>query len=285
MSLAGSAAAQTVTPFATGLNSLRGVAVDSSNNVLVNEVFTGQTLRIPAGGGVPTAYATTGSPEGVTVAVTGDVFISGSDVYRSTAANVGSIYASPPAYSLGMDIDSGGQLYAIVGDEIHLVTPGATTPLVTVGLSEPYGLAIGPSDLVLVSDQTLNQIFRINGDGSLTLYADFNGVGRTPVGLVFRGAELYVVVRQGEVWRVGALGEAPSLFAPLGALGTSFDIAVQPDGAALYVTWDSGDIERVSLPPLPAPAAVPTLSEWAMILLGLAMAGGAALILQRRVAR
>ena len=31
-----------------------------------------------------------------------------------------------------------------------------------------------------------------------------------------------------------------------------------------------------------APAAVPTMSEWAMILLGLALAGGAALTIQRR---
>lgn len=32
----------------------------------------------------------------------------------------------------------------------------------------------------------------------------------------------------------------------------------------------------------PAPAAVPTMSEWAMILLGLLLAGGAALMIQKR---
>jgi len=31
-----------------------------------------------------------------------------------------------------------------------------------------------------------------------------------------------------------------------------------------------------------APASIPTLSEWAMILLGVALAGGAALTLHRR---
>lgn len=42
-------------------------------------------------------------------------------------------------------------------------------------------------------------------------------------------------------------------------------------------------IDDVSIVVAAAPAAVPTLSEWAMILLGLTLAGGAALHLQRRL--
>lgn len=41
-------------------------------------------------------------------------------------------------------------------------------------------------------------------------------------------------------------------------------------------------IDDVSIVAAAAPSAVPTLSEWAMILLGLTLAGGAALYLQRR---
>lgn len=39
---------------------------------------------------------------------------------------------------------------------------------------------------------------------------------------------------------------------------------------------------NVAITGVPAAAAVPTLSEWAMILMGLTLAGGAALFLQRR---
>ena len=280
--LAGSASAQTVTTFATGFDNLRGVAVDSANNVLVNEVFTNQTRRIPAGGGPATLYSTSGSPnEGVTIAASGDVYTSGSNIYRFTAPGVGGVFNVAPPYSLGMDFSSAGLLYVIVGTEVHTVTPGGVrTPLVTAGLSQPYGLAIGPADLVVVSDQTLNQVFRVNNDGSLTLYSDFTGVGRTPVGLVFRGSELYVVVREREIWRVTGIGASPTLFATLGTFGTSFDIAVRTDGTALYATSDSGDVERISLPA--PPATVPTLSEWAMALLAGLLAVTGALYLRHR---
>lgn len=282
LSLAGAAAAQTVTTFATGFNNLRGVAVDSANNVLVNEVFTNQTFRIPAGGGPATVYSVSGSPnEGVTVAASGDVYTSGSNIYRFTAPGVGGVFTTAPPYSLGMDFNSAGLLYAVVGTQVHTVTPGGVrTPLVTAGLSQPYGLAVGPADLVVVSDQTLNQVFRVNNDGSLTLYSDFNGVARTPVGLVFRGSELYVVVREREIWRVNGIGASPTLFATLGTFSTSFDIAVRPDGTALYAAGDGGDVEQISLPA--PPATVPTLSEWAMALLAGLLAVAGALYLRHR---
>lgn len=280
--VAGSAAAQTVTTFAAGFNDLRGVAVDAANNVLVNEVFTSQVLLIPAGGGPATLYANAAFPnEGVTVAASGDVYTSGGDIYRFTAPGVGGVLTTVTSNSLGMDFTSAGLLYAVIDGEVQTVSSGGVkTPVVTAGLLQPYGLAIGPADLILVSDQTLNQVFRVNGDGSLTLYADFNGVARTPVGIVFRGSELYVVVREGEVWRVSSMGATPTLFAALGPFGTSFDIAVQPDGMALYASRASGEVERISLPALPPlPATVPTLGEWAMVLMAalLALFGAAAL--------
>ena len=52
----------------------------------------------------------------------------------------------------------------------------------------------------------------------------------------------------------------------------------------LFVTTDPGDSRADSMLQLPlgAPAPVPTLSEWAMILFGTLLAGGAALMVQRR---
>ena len=60
-----------------------------------------------------------------------------------------------------------------------------------------------------------------------------------------------------------------------------------PDGTVTRITVrgrnyiDHGTL-RLLLPDIPDPAPVPTLSEWAMIVLGLILAGGTALHLQRR---
>lgn len=281
--VAGSAAAQTVTSFASGFSDLRGIAVDSSNNVLVNEVFASRVRRIPAGGGVPTLYATPGFPnEGITIAPSGDVYTSGANIYRFTAPGVGGVFATALPYSLGLDLTSTGLMYVIVGNEVHTVTSGGVrTPLVTAGLTQPYGIAISSADVVVVSDQTQNQVYRVNGDGSLSLYADFTALGRTPVGLVFRGPELYVVTRESDLYRVASMGATPTLFASLGG-ATTFDVAVQPDGAALYATHQFGDVDRISLPPLPPVVTVPTLTEWAMILFAALLAAAGALYLHRR---
>lgn len=48
----------------------------------------------------------------------------------------------------------------------------------------------------------------------------------------------------------------------------------------IRATTDMGFV--ASFGPAPVPAAIPTLSEWAMILLGVLLAGGAALTIQRR---
>ncbi|WP_167309523.1 IPTL-CTERM sorting domain-containing protein [Brevundimonas naejangsanensis] len=52
-------------------------------------------------------------------------------------------------------------------------------------------------------------------------------------------------------------------------------------GITVQVTSNVSSTVTTSPPPAP-PAPVPTLSEWAMILLGVMLAGGAALTLQRR---
>ena len=59
-------------------------------------------------------------------------------------------------------------------------------------------------------------------------------------------------------------------------------------GGNLYVgNYGNNTVAIVSgvvppVPPAPPPATVPTLSEWAMILFGLGLAGSAAVIVQRR---
>lgn len=55
---------------------------------------------------------------------------------------------------------------------------------------------------------------------------------------------------------------------------------IEPDGRTTIRSYDSRFIATFAT--LPPPAPVPTMSEWAMILLGTVLAGGAALTIQRR---
>lgn len=70
---------------------------------------------------------------------------------------------------------------------------------------------------------------------------------------------------------------------------TRFQVTVPAGGALVLavheVTPGDGVGQTYTLTASPVAAAVPTLSEWAMILLGLTLAGGAALTLHRRRAR
>jgi hypothetical protein len=65
---------------------------------------------------------------------------------------------------------------------------------------------------------------------------------------------------------------------PASPFGCNAQVANTANGASSA----SASAVTISLTPPPAPAAVPTLSEWAMILLGAMLAGGAALHLHRR---
>lgn len=62
--------------------------------------------------------------------------------------------------------------------------------------------------------------------------------------------------------------------------GAALSFAVMTNGTSTYERID--DVSVVAVPPPPAP--VPTLSEWAMILFATVLAGGAALLIQRRQA-
>ena len=97
--------------------------------------------------------------------------------------------------------------------------------------------------------------------------------------------------------------------APISVGNQPVGVAVSPNGARVYVAnISSGNVSVIDTatntvvgaaiavgggpfafgqfigpaPAVAAPAAVPTLSEWAMILFGLMLAGGAAVLVQRR---
>lgn len=73
--------------------------------------------------------------------------------------------------------------------------------------------------------------------------------------------------------------------APLAASGVVYFRESRCVTFNCFTMISNGDVDRVGEGTsflVPAPAPVPTLSEWAMILLGVMLAGGAALTIQRR---
>jgi YVTN family beta-propeller protein len=120
------------------------------------------------------------------------------------------------------------------------------------------------------------------------------------------GARVYVTSAiAGTVSVIDTVSNTVTATVPVGAL--PYGVAVTPDGARVYVANGNPGtvsvIDTVSnsvtatvtvgnsptglgqfIGPAPAlaPAAVPTMTEWAMILLGVVLAGGAALTLHRR---
>ena len=104
----------------------------------------------------------------------------------------------------------------------------------------------------------------------------FNNLGGAPTSTTFNRSQLNGFRFE----RVSGTIEDINFWAPANADG------YEMSGTAPFITTvtkgaSSVDVTNAVGAP-PAPAAVPTMTEWAMILFALALAGGAALMIQRR---
>lgn len=144
--------------------------------------------------------------------------------------------------------------------------PVGETTLETVSL-RVYGSGSGILGLRTISGNVLGPnlesvAWSQTGDANQTLILAGNGRAVTP-------GDTYAVVL-----------ETTTLVAAISCSGDFYaDGAVyQTNGGGLQPWADTPFAATFGAPP----AAVPTLSEWAMILLGTILAGGAALVIQRR---
>ena len=161
--------------------------------------------------------------------------------------------------------------------------------------ASPVNPGLGQSFTATTTGVITRIAIRTRGASATTLYLYNGAAGSGTVGssagsaysqavtLTDVGAAGYTVITLATPFPVTA-GSTYSMV--LGSASVGFQASnVYADGAAInnYATviatvdWAFQIYEAV-----PTPATVPTLSEWAMILLGLALAGSAALYLQRR---
>lgn len=193
---------------------------------------------------------TVSGPEQIAFDAAGNLFFSSyqtADVYRLAAGCVEPCTPIVHANGGGFTFRTFGTAVAANGDR-YFSTGAGRVVRTPVGCAEPC-------------TGTLVTTVPGNQGGSLTFS---NGVL-----YMNSNTRIYIVPTNGAAATVYAT--SPSFVFPYG-------LATAPNGDLIVADLSSANIFRIA----PAVVPVPTLSEWAMILLGLILAGAAMLVIQRR---
>ena len=136
------------------------------------------------------------------------------------------------------------------------LTSGAATHYPTTGVNSPLGLAVTPDgNKIYVADHSGSNLIVMNPSGSVLSTLNLGGP-IAGIGISSNGAEIYAPLQ--------------GIAAGIKVINTATDAVtatIANPGASAYTIW--GDFLRnVSAGAAPAaPAAIPTLSEWAIILM------------------
>lgn len=141
------------------------------------------------------------------------------------------------------------------------LTSGTTTHYPTTGVSAPLGLAVTPDgNKIYVADLSGSNLIVMDPSGSILSTLNLGG-SIAGLGMSSNGSVIYAPLS----------GSA----AGIKVINTSTDAVtatIATPGASAYVIWGDflGNVSASAAPA--APAAIPTLSEWAMIFLASLMA-------------
>lgn len=184
----------------------------------------------------------------------------------------------------GLAVDSDGYIYiadpdngrvsVIKGEYYDNISTLILTPEIVDNDPQPSAIVIDSTNTIYIAYQGTGKVIKAYRNGSYSVFA--SGFDK-PNGLIFdAGGNLYVAERgTNQVSKITPDGDVSVYVTGLdGPGGMAFDAT----GTLYVANYDGNSISKI----VPAPAAIPTLSEWAMILLALTLAGGAAVIVQRR---
>ena len=290
---ASAASAQTVSVYAGG--SSQGIAVGPGEEVFFSNSVGDAVSRIPQGGGSATTYVTNQlySPLDVFRSPTGDLYVTYDAlgrVVRYTAGCVtpctGTIYGNSSAANW-TTMDPAGNLYVssygfgtVARFDAGCVAPCPRTTFAT-------GLGAGSAGLVT---DAAGNLYLARGNGTVlrfaagcaapctpTVYASGLSSGIRGITLGEGGSFYLTDITTPSILRLPAGGGAATTYAVLPVDSLPRDL----ERAASGVIYVAGENAVYAVSP-PAPAPVPTLTEWAMILFGLVLAGGAVMAIQRR---
>lgn len=293
------AAAQTQTVYATGMPEPANLSFNAGGQLFAGR-FNGTEVFVAApGGGAGSLFTTL--PTDVHYAIIGPdnalyvTQLASGNIIRyapgSTAPDAAPyVTGLPPSGNqyAAIAFDSSGRLYATTRDSPDLYRAPAGGGAATVfapGLGMFHlSIAIDAADNIYAMQAFTGVIRRITPGGVISVFSTGNSVDAfsNSFGLAIDSAGNVYAAEYFDniIYRTGPGGGVASVY--LDAAGEGFT-ALTVRNNLLYVgNYDNGVVYAVTLPPFGPPAGVPTLSEWAMILLALGLAGSAAAVIHRR---
>ena len=278
--LAPMAAAQTVTVHATGVASPGGI-VGIGSDILVTGYNGTEVNRITPGGVISLFATNPNGGRGITQGGDGDYYAtSADDIVRITPAGVVSVFANMPGPISDVVYNPVSDTFyaSMQGPNIYAVTSAGVVTTLNGAAPGSIDQIVVASDGVMYGASGDGNIYRITTAGVITLFA----TGAAQYGLAIDGDDnLYApIYSTGAVLRTTPAGVTTTF-----ATGLDFPFRAYVQGGNLFVgSLGADEIYRIDgvVPPVMGPATVPTLSEWAMILLALGLAGSAAVVLNRR---
>ncbi|WP_298158451.1 IPTL-CTERM sorting domain-containing protein [Brevundimonas sp.] len=306
---AATASAQTASLYSSAISQPTDTIVLSDGGPAYVSSDTG-VYYLPTPAGVPVRISSGGGFRELAMMADGSLLAGRTDggVYRyaancTTQAGCGEAYFADTAggggvYGVAVDnVNSYVYFTGYDGDVIRRtnLSGGSPETFVSSGLDAPAGLEIGTDGFLYVGDSDNQRVMRYPANctapcGSGTVFASGGGITST------RGVErspstgvLFIsdggALGSGKVYTVGAAGGTPVQYSALSVNGVESIYLI--DGTnALYVSGGVGggspNLYKISVTAAAAAFAVPTMSEWAMILLGIMLAGSAAIYIHRR---
>jgi len=289
-----SASAQTVTTYATGANNPFKLSFDRSGQLYVAEPAFDRVSRVPVGGGSATLLVinTPGSGLGGIIGPDDALYVpnENGEVYRYAP---GATTADASAYATGfagrlyaLAFDDAGRLYGATYDTATIYrTPsggGAASSVCTLPTGT-FTIVISAAGNPLAVSESDARIYQCAGSTVSTFGVlpdgDNYALTKDAEGNIYSG--LFSGANAGEIYRFPPNGGASTLVARVQG-ASIYSLAFK--NADLYAgDFNTSTVLRIAnVAPPPAPAPVPTMTEWAMILFAMMLAGGAALHLQRR---
>lgn len=292
-----------ITEYSTGMtpgNTPKGIAVGSDGNLWFTEYGSSAIERINPSTGVITQY-TTGltfgcDPVGIVAGPDGNLWFAELNNYAIgrinpttgviTEYHVAAFGSQPFGVAPGPD---GNLWYTLEVGRIGKINPstGAVTEYST-GLSAgstPQGIVAGPDGNLWFVEYNGNRIGKINPSTGAIAEYPLPNAGSQPEWIA-AGPDGYLWFPEWGGNRIGRINPTTGAIAeyPLPNAGSGPEgIAVGPDGNLWFTEWAGNRIGRITAGV--TSAAVPTLSQWGMLLLTGLLAGAAALGLRRTARR
>lgn len=305
------ASAQTAAPYSSAVSQPTDMIILSDGGPAYISSNTG-VYYLPSPAGVPVRISLAGEFRELAMMADGALLAARTD---------GGVYAYAPNCTtqagcaealFASTVGVGGGVYGVAVDTVNSFVyftaydtgtilrtdlTGGSRETFDSGLNAPAGLEVGSDGFLYVGDSDNQQVVRYPSNCvapclSQTVFASgggmtsTRGVSRSPTtGIMFisDGGAL----GSGKVYTVGPAGGTPVQYSALSVDGVESIYLI--DGTnSLYVSGGVGsgspDVYKISVAAAPTFLAspVPTMTEWAMILFAAILAGGAAVVLQRR---